>query len=181
MEKKFCKDLYFNKKFLDFNKILCQKLVYYHQKTNIQRSQPKWNSGNKAVSVIAFYPVTGIKYHILEIWFYHHHQSINRLFRLTLDYRLILVTFWYYRKKKAGECYKELINELINLILNKDKKPTTESIFISAKTKTGKCDLYLLRFSIFKFMIEVYWIILHCRQRKHRNLDSKTHKVKHET
>ena len=44
----------------------------------------------------------------------------------------------------ADGCYKEFIIESINFIQNKDKKPTTESIFDYVKTKTGKCDLDLL-------------------------------------
>ena len=46
------------------------------------------------------------------------------------------------------ECYKELIIESINLIRNKDKKPTTENIFNYVKTKTGECDLDLLKSSL---------------------------------
>ena len=41
-------------------------------------------------------------------------------------------------------CYEEFIIESINFIGNKDKKPTTESIFNYVKTITGKCDLDLL-------------------------------------
>ena len=45
----------------------------------------------------------------------------------------------------ADGCYKEFIIESINFIRNKDKKPTTESIFNYVKTKTGECNLeYLL-------------------------------------
>ena len=45
-------------------------------------------------------------------------------------------------------CYKEFIIESINFIRNKDKKPTTESIFNYVKTKTGVCDLDLLKSSL---------------------------------
>ena len=40
-------------------------------------------------------------------------------------------------------CYKEFIMESINFIRNKDKKPTTESIFNDVKTKTGERNLDL--------------------------------------
>ena len=48
----------------------------------------------------------------------------------------------------ADGCYKEFIIESINFIRNKDKKPTTESIFNYVKTKTGVCDLDLLKSSL---------------------------------
>ena len=44
----------------------------------------------------------------------------------------------------TNACYEEFIIESINFIGNKDKKPTTESIFNYVKTITGKCDLDLL-------------------------------------
>ena len=47
----------------------------------------------------------------------------------------------------ADGCYKEFIIESINFIRNKDKKPTTESIFNYVKTKTGECNLDLLKSS----------------------------------
>ena len=50
--------------------------------------------------------------------------------------------------KMADGCYKEFIIESINFIRNKDKKPTTESIFNYVKTKTGECDLDLLKSSL---------------------------------
>ena len=48
----------------------------------------------------------------------------------------------------ADGCYKEFIIESINFIRNKDKKPTTESIFNYVTTKTGECDLDLLKSSL---------------------------------
>ena len=45
-------------------------------------------------------------------------------------------------------CYKEFIIESIKFIRNKDKKPTTESIFDYVKTKTEDCDLDLLKSSL---------------------------------
>ena len=48
----------------------------------------------------------------------------------------------------ADGCYKELTIESKNFIRNKDKKPTTESIFNYIKTKTGECDLDLLKSSL---------------------------------
>ena len=48
----------------------------------------------------------------------------------------------------ADGCYKEFIIESINFICNKDKKPTTKSIFNYVKTKTGECDLDLLKSSL---------------------------------
>ena len=45
-------------------------------------------------------------------------------------------------------CYKEFIIESINFIRNNDKKQTTESIFNYVKTKTGECDLDLLKSSL---------------------------------
>ena len=45
-------------------------------------------------------------------------------------------------------CYKEIIIESINFIRNKDKKPLTERIFNYVKTKTGECDLDLLKSSL---------------------------------
>ena len=48
----------------------------------------------------------------------------------------------------ADGCYEEFIVESINFIRNKDKKPTTESIFNYVKTKTGECDLDLLKSSL---------------------------------
>ena len=45
----------------------------------------------------------------------------------------------------ADGCYREFIIESINFIGNKDKKATTESIFNYVKTKTGECDLDLLK------------------------------------
>ena len=48
----------------------------------------------------------------------------------------------------ADGCYKEFIIESINFIRNRDKKPTTESIFNDVKTKTGECDLDLLKSSL---------------------------------
>ena len=40
----------------------------------------------------------------------------------------------------------KLIIESINFVRNKDKKPTAESIFNYVKTKTGECDLDLLKY-----------------------------------
>ena len=40
------------------------------------------------------------------------------------------------------------IIESINVMWNKDKKPTIESIFNYVKTKTGECDLDLLKSSL---------------------------------
>ena len=48
----------------------------------------------------------------------------------------------------ADGCYKEFIIESINFICNKDKKPTTKSIFNYVKTKMGECDLDLLKSSL---------------------------------
>ena len=48
----------------------------------------------------------------------------------------------------ADGCYKEFIIESVNFIRNKDKKPTTESIFNYVKTKMGECDLDLLKSSL---------------------------------
>ena len=48
----------------------------------------------------------------------------------------------------ADGCYKEFVIESINFIRNKDKKPTTESLFNYIKTKTGECDLDLLKSSL---------------------------------
>ena len=48
----------------------------------------------------------------------------------------------------ANGCYKEFIIKSINFIGNKDKKPTTESIFNYVKTRTGECDLDLLKSSV---------------------------------
>ena len=48
----------------------------------------------------------------------------------------------------ADGCYKEFIIESINFIQNKDKKPTTESIFNYLETKIGECDLDLLKSSL---------------------------------
>ena len=45
----------------------------------------------------------------------------------------------------ADGFYKEFIIESIYFIRNKDKKPTTESIFNYVKTKTRECDLDLLK------------------------------------
>ena len=45
----------------------------------------------------------------------------------------------------ADGCYEEFIIESINFIRNKDRKATTESIFNYVKTKTGECDLDLLK------------------------------------
>ena len=45
----------------------------------------------------------------------------------------------------ADGCCKGFIIESINLIRNKDKKPTAESIFNYVETKTGECNLYLLK------------------------------------
>ena len=50
--------------------------------------------------------------------------------------------------KMADGCYKEFIIESINFIRNKNKKPTTESIFNYVKRKTGECDLDLLKSSL---------------------------------
>ena len=44
--------------------------------------------------------------------------------------------------------YKEFIIKSINFIRNKYKKPTRESIFDYVKTKTGECDLDLLKSSL---------------------------------
>ena len=52
----------------------------------------------------------------------------------------------------ADECYKEFIIESINFICNKDKKPTTECCFNYVKTKTGECDLDLLKSSLETFL-----------------------------
>ena len=43
---------------------------------------------------------------------------------------------------------KSLFIESIHFIRNKDKKPATESIFNYVKTKTGECDLDLLKSSL---------------------------------
>ena len=43
-------------------------------------------------------------------------------------------------------CYEEFIIESINFIRNKDKKPTTESIFNYVRTITEECDLDLLKY-----------------------------------
>ena len=48
----------------------------------------------------------------------------------------------------ADGCYNEFIIESINYIRNKDKKTTTESIVNYVKTKTGECDLNLLKSSL---------------------------------
>ena len=48
----------------------------------------------------------------------------------------------------ADGCYKEVTIKSINFIGNKDKKPTTESIFNYVKTKTGERDLDLLKSSV---------------------------------
>ena len=45
-------------------------------------------------------------------------------------------------------CYKEFIIESIKFIRNRNKKPTKESIFNYVKTKTGECDLDLLKSSL---------------------------------
>ena len=45
----------------------------------------------------------------------------------------------------ADGFYKEFIIESIYFIRNKDKKPTTESIFNYVKTKTRECDLDSLK------------------------------------
>ena len=37
-------------------------------------------------------------------------------------------------------CYKEFVIESINVIGNKDKKPTTKSVFNYVKTKTEECE-----------------------------------------
>ena len=50
--------------------------------------------------------------------------------------------------KMADESYKKFITESINFIRNKDKKSTRESIFNYVKTKTGECDLDLLKSSL---------------------------------
>ena len=48
----------------------------------------------------------------------------------------------------ADGCYKEFMIESINFMQNKDKKPTTESIFNYVKRKTGEWDLDLLKSSL---------------------------------
>ena len=51
----------------------------------------------------------------------------------------------------ADGCYNGFIIESINFIRNKgnkDKQPTTESIFNYVKTKTEECDLDLLKSSL---------------------------------
>ena len=45
----------------------------------------------------------------------------------------------------ANGCYREFILESINFIRNKNKKLTTKSIFNYVKTKTGECNLDLLK------------------------------------
>ena len=65
---------------------------------------------------------------------------------LLIDYCLSF--FWHYRDKIADGYYKEFIIESINLIRNKNKKPTTESLFNYVKTKTGEYDSDLLKSSL---------------------------------
>ena len=49
---------------------------------------------------------------------------------------------------------QRFIIESINFIRNRYKKPTTESIFNYVKTKTGECDLDLLKSSLETFLDE---------------------------
>ena len=48
----------------------------------------------------------------------------------------------------ANGCYREFILESINFIRNKNKKLRTKSIFNYVKTKTGECNLDLLKSSL---------------------------------
>ena len=62
--------------------------------------------------------------------------------------------------------YKEFITESINLIRNKDKKPTTFSIFNYVKTKLGECDLDLLKSSLETFLDDKIIETLPCKNDK---------------
>ena len=74
---------------------------------------------------IGFYKVFFRFFFSISIPFYSPHSDIT-------------VTKWRMDVK--------LIIESINFVRNKDKKPTTESIFNYVKTKAGECDLDLLKY-----------------------------------
>ena len=68
----------------------------------------------------------------------------------------------------AYGCYKEFIIESINFIRNKDKKLTTESIFNYVKTKTGECDLDLLKSSLETLLDDKIIVYRHRKNDKSR-------------